>query len=90
MGVAVAMRNLGSSEASLKGSSARKSESSSSGGGDRVSGGGGPLNKDWTSPAASVMKEVDTVISSVTSKGGSVVAGGWVISSSMSEWNLLF
>ena len=88
--MAVAIRNLGSSEASSNGSLARKSESSFSGGGDRVSGGGGPLNKDWTSLAASVRKEVDAVISSVTSEGGSVVAMGWVMSSSMSDWNFLF
>ena len=90
VGVAAAIRNFGSSEASLNGSSTRKSESSSSGGGGGVSGGGGPSNKDWTSLAASVMKEVDAVISSVTSEGGSVVACGWAISSLMLAWNFLF
>ena len=88
-GVAAAMRNLGSSEASSNDSSASGSGSSSSGGGDGVSGGGGPSNRDWTSPAASVMKEVDAVISSVTSEGGSVMAGGWMVSSSTLPWNLL-
>ena len=88
-GVAAAMRNLGSSEASLNDSLANGSGSSFSGGGDGVSGGGGPSNKDWISPAASVMKEVDAVISSVTSEGGSVMAGGRTMSSSTFPWNLL-
>ena len=74
--MAAAIRNLGSSEASSNGSSARESKSSFSGRGDRVSSGGGPSNRDWTSLAASVMKEVDAVISSVTSKGGSGAVAG--------------
>ena len=87
--MAAAMRNLGSSEVSSKGSSVRESKSSS-GRGDGVSGGSGSSNKDWTSPAASVMKEVDAVISSVISEIGSGAGSGWKMSSSTSEWNLLF
>ena len=86
----VAIRNLGSSEVSLKGSLLRESKSFSLGGGDGVSSRGGPSNKDWTSPAASVMKEVDTVISSVISEGGSGPGAGLKTSSSMSWWNLQF
>ena len=90
------MRNLGSVEASLKGSSIRESKFSSSGGGDGVSSRGGSSNKDWMSPTISVIKEVDAVISSVISKTGSgadsgVGSGiGWKMLFSMSSQYLLF
>ena len=88
--MAAAIRNLGSSKTSSKGFfSERGSRESLSGRGKGVSGGGGPSNKKWTRLAASVMKDVDVVISLMVSEG--IPGGsGLKISSLMSSWYLLF